>query len=204
MTLLQRIKRLFKRKLVKEGLFNVHHPDMQGKVEFAFECGGVNYYRAVKEYILPAGRYQFVDEKFSEAQIRMDLPTLKGFISQLKKSLDGSNREGINLGKAWQIIYNMESRSNLAFEPETIRQLATVVYFDETEDLTKYDRDYAKKKLAFWDAHDSYAFFLTRPMTELLHLTDISEESLRKYTAQAKMIVEGRISELENQLSENL
>lgn len=196
------LKRIFKRKLIKEGLYNIHHPEMSGKTEFAFECGGVNYYRAVKDYFLPVGRFKFIDEKLSEAEIRMNLATLKGFIKELKKSLDGS-KGTVDIGKAWETIYKMETRCNLAFEPETVRQLAAVVFFDETEDLRDFDKDYAQKKLSLWDSHDSYAFFLTRPMAELLNVNGSSEEYLRKYITQAKLILEGRISELENQSLEN-
>src|SRR5690349_12219217 len=141
------IKKLFTKKQ-KKALYNIHHPDMAGNVEFAFECKGIKYYRATKDFILPTGRYKWVDATLSEVDIRMTLPTLRAYIGKLKKYLDGSN--GINLGEAWKIIYAMETRCELAFEPETVRRLASVTYFDETEDLRDYDQEYAQKKIKFW------------------------------------------------------
>lgn len=161
---------------------------MAGKTEFAFECGGVKYYRAVKDFILPVGRYKFIDARLSEAELRMDLKTLKAYIEQLKKFLDGSQGT-INLAKAFQTIYAMETRSNLAFEPETIKRLAAVVYFDETEDLRDYDDEYGQKKIAHWEKHGNYSFFLTRPIGELLNLSDISEASLQRYIQQVSEIL---------------
>lgn len=181
--MLKWLKNKFKKKKLPEGIYNIHHPDMAGKTEFAFECEGVKYYRAVKDFILPVGRFQFIDEKLSEAEIRMNLPTLKGFIGDLKKNLDGSR--GINLGKVWETIYKMESRCNLQFEPETVRQVASVVYFDETEDLRTYDAEYGKKKLAAWDKAGTYAFFLTQPILGSLIPSNTSEEYLREFIQKA-------------------
>lgn len=191
-------KKLFKKKLVKEGLFNVHHPDMQGKTEFAFECGGINYYRAVKDFMLPVGRFKFIDEKLGEVDIRMDLKTLKAYITELKKNIDGS-KGTINLIKAAQIISAMETRCELAFEPETVKQLAAVVYFDETEDLRDFNREHAKSKIAFWEKRGNYSFFLTRPIAELLNLVNISEEYLVRYIKEVESIIKDLTLEQESQ-----
>lgn len=195
------IKSLFKKK-ISEGIYNLHHPEMAGKTEFAFECNGVKYYKAVKDYILPVGRYKFIDQKLSEAEIRMDLKTLKAFIVELEKSLDGS-KGTINLGKAFETIYKMKTRCELAFEPETIKRLASVVYFDETEDLRDYDEEYGNKKIASWDKAEFIGFFLTKPIEELLNLRGISETSLAKYIKDSEQILKSLTLEQEKVSSEN-
>jgi hypothetical protein len=181
------IKSLFRKKQ-KEGIYNVHHPDMIGKTEIAFEVKGVKYYRAIKDFTLPVGRYKFIDEKLGEAEIRMTMPTLRAFIERLKKYLDGANGT-VNLGEAWKILYAMEGRCNLAWEPETIRQLAAIVYFDDTEDLRDYDIEYGQQKLAFWDKNKDLSFFLTRPICEYVNLQPGSEESLLKYIKETTEII---------------
>lgn len=193
------IKNLFKKKV--KDIYNIHHPEMAGKVEFAFECKGVKYYRAVKDYILPTGRYKWIDATLNEVDIRMTLPTLRAYVAKLKKHLDGSN--GINLGEAWKVIYAIETRCELAFEPETVRRLASVTYFDETEDLRDYDQEYGQKKIKFWVDNKVQAFFLTRPIGELLGLSDTSEVYLTKYIQQAEQILKELTLERENQSSEN-
>jgi hypothetical protein len=181
------IKTIFKSKR-NEAIYNIYHPELEGKTEFAFESGGVKYYRFVKDFIMPVGRYKFIDEKLSEADLRMNMPLLRAFINALKSHIDGS-KGTINLGEVWKIIYAMETRCNLAFEPETIRQLASVIYFDDTEDLRDYDKDYGQKKIENWTRNGDYSFFLTRPLSELLNLPVTSETSLEKFTSNLKAFI---------------
>lgn len=196
-------KSLFKKKQsIKNPPYNIYHPDVAGNIEFAFECKGVKYYRAVKDYILPTGRYKWIDATLNEVDIRMTLPTLKAYISRLKKNLDG-NTGNINLGEAWRVIYAMETRCEMAFTPDTVKRLSSVTYFDETEDLRDYDHEYGQKKIKFWDENGVYDFFLTRPIAELLNLSDISEISLRKYIQEADQILKDLILDPETPSSEN-
>jgi hypothetical protein len=183
------IRSLFQR---KEPPFNINHPDMQGRYEFAFEAGPLfrktKYYRAVKDYMLPVGRYKFIDARLYAAELKMNLKTLGDYMDVLEKHLDGS-KGVVTLSKAFEVIWAIRSRINLGFEPETIKNLAAVVYFDETEILNDFDEEYGNKKIKFWDQYDCLSFFLTMPMSELLNLTDTSEESLREYIAKASEII---------------
>lgn len=183
------LKSLFQR---NEPPFNIHHPDMQGRYEFAFEAGPmfrkVKYYRAVKDYMLPVGRYKFIDARLYAAELKMNLKTLGAYMDVLEKHLDGS-KGVVTLSKAFEVIWAIRSRINLGFEPETIEKLAAVVYFDETEILNDFDEDYGDQKIKFWREHKCLSFFLTMPMSELLNLTDTSEESLQEYIARASAVI---------------
>lgn len=181
-------KSLFKKKLPK-GVYNIHHPEMIGKTEFAFECAGTKYYRAIKEYHLPVGRFKWIDAYLYEVELRMDLKTLNGYLDVLDKNIDGKNGT-INLTKVWQVVHAMRTRTkDLGWEPETVKRLASVVFFDETEDLRDFDPAYGKQKVALWDLHKNYAFFLTRPISELLNLGSSSEESLQNYIKVAQEVL---------------
>jgi hypothetical protein len=89
----------------------------------------------------------------------------------------------------------MESRMVQAFEVDTTYSLASVIYFDETEDLYSYDREYNKKKVAAWKEARAVDFFYTRPMKELLGLSDTSPEDLRQYIDQQTELLRGLTSE---------
>lgn len=193
---------LFKKKEVKP-IFNVHHPDLSGKFEEAFTCNGIKYYRAIPEFVLPVGRYKWIDAALNEVDIRMTLPILKGFINELKKNLNVTNGQ-IRLDKAFNVISNMETRCELAFEPDTVKRLAAIVYFDETEDLRDYNQEYGQKKIKAWEDAGNYDFFLTRPIAELLNLNDISEASLKKYIQEASQILKDLTSDREKPLLENI
>lgn len=172
----------------KEKPYNMHHPDLAGQVEFAFECGGKKFYRMSNEYRLPTGRYKWLAAALEEVELRMNLKTLEAYLDEMEKNLNGKKGD-INLGKVWQIIYAMRTRTKLAFEPDTIKRLASVVYFDASEDLRDWDKKYAEEKIALWDKHESYAFFLTSPIEELLNLRGISVESLKNYISHTEAII---------------
>lgn len=161
--------------------FNMHHPDIAPQVEFAFECKGKNYYRMSHEFRLPTGRYKFLDAYLTEHELRM---TPKMFHDYLDK-IDNQVNRG-ELAKIAVTSYNMRTHANLLFVPDTIRKLAAVIYFDETEDLRDYNPDYGQKKIKDWDEDGKYAFFLTRPIVELLNLEGISVTSLQTYIQSAE------------------
>lgn len=168
--------------------FNVHHAKYVNEVETAFETGGIQYYRMKEEVKMPYGRYKHVSAALYEVNLRMDLATLKGYIKAIMENIDGS-RDKINLIKVGQLLLNMESRIELQFTPETAKRLASIVYFDETEDLTDFDDVYAKKKLAIWEREGGHDFFLTKPMDELLGLKGISPDSLTEFIKVAEEVI---------------
>lgn len=180
------------RKKKKDPVFNIHHPDIAGNIEFAFEAGPAfgkrKFYRAKEDYRLPYGRYKYIDAYLYEVELRMNLKTLEQYMESLEKHLDGS-KGSISISKAFEVIWAIRSRCKLAFEPETVKRLASVVYFDETEDLSDYSMDYGTEKVKFWERHGCYAFFLTSPIEELLNLKGTSETSLRTYIHQAEAVL---------------
>jgi hypothetical protein len=182
----------------KEPPFNIHHPDLADKIEFAFEVGPAfrkrKFYRMkadaneTNDFKLPTGRYQFIDTFLAEVNLRMRASTLVRYLDELEKHLDGG-KGTVNLAKAFQTIYAMRSRVNLGFDPELVKRLASVVYFDETEDLSTYDKDYCDKKIAFWEKYECYDFFLQRPIAELCDLNGTSVTALKTYIQVATQVI---------------
>jgi len=188
----RRVKKI--RKPHTEQAFNIYHPDVNPQIEFAFECKGKQYYRMSHEFRLTAGRYKFLDAFLREHELRMTPKMFNDYLDKIEAQLNG--RSGtIELSKIAVMIYNMRSHANLAFLPETIEKLASVVYFDETEDLRDYDPEYGKKKIAEWKEDGQYSFFLTRPIVELLNLEGISVTSLEKYMQSAQETIRELISD---------
>jgi hypothetical protein len=81
-------------------------------------------------------------------------------------------------------IGQMESRIELGFEAETTYRLASVHYFDDTEDLYTYDKTHNDVKIALWKEAKAVDFFYTRPMSELLGLINSSPEDLQTFIEQ--------------------
>jgi len=97
----------------------------------------------------------------------------------------------------------MRSRTKIAFEPDTVKRLASVTFFDETEDLSDYDRDYNDEKIALWDKYGKLGFFLTTPIKELCGLNGISLTDLTEYMNQMVGVINDLNPEPLNQSSTN-
>lgn len=170
--------------------FTLNHPEYAPMVEEAFTCGGKRFYRFKEEYRQSTGRYKYYYAALREVDLRADLNTLKEYISAFKNILDGGkNGKQISLEALWKLIFNLESRINLAFEPAGVKNLAAIAYFDETEDLTSYDAEYGKQKVKLWEDHGIHDFFLTRPIGELLGLNSTLDESFLTYLKTAEQIL---------------
>lgn len=170
---------------------NIYHKDYAPKIQKAFKSGTVQYYKFIDDHQIPAGRYKYIYAALKEADLRMDLDTLKNFIDTLENILNGgAKKNNVNVGDIWKMIINMKSRISLGFEPASIKRLASVIYFDETEDLKTYNKVHGLKKVEFWEKNNTMDFFLTRPIVELFGLKDISTTSLEEYISLSEGIIQ--------------
>lgn len=160
---------------------NIYHPDFYDLVEPAFKVNGKQYYRFVRDTSIPWGRYMYLQTFLYEQSLRMDLDTLNGYIQRMKLAINGSVQKGIDLITVIKTLTQMESRVELAFEVDTTYRLASVMYFDDQEDLYTYDKPHNDKKIQTWKEAKVVDFFYTRPMSELLNLTGSSPEDLVKF-----------------------
>ncbi len=188
--------KLFKKKPI---VTNIHHPDFEGKIEEAFRANGKQYYRFNKELNMPWGRYMYLQTFLYEQNLRIEASMLKKYMENLTKILNG-NKGVIELGKAFQIIGQILSRCELAFEVDTTYRLASVIYFDENENLYEYDKEYNDtNKIAAWKEAKTVDFFYIQPMKEFLNLSDSLPQDLVTFMEQQKRILEGLILETPEQ-----
>jgi hypothetical protein len=182
------VSHILKTKALPE--YNMLHPDFAPMVEEAFTCGGKRFYRFKDEYRMPTGRYKYYYAYLREVDQRMSLEKLQEFTDAFETVLNGGEKgKGINLGRMWELVLNIKSRVKLAFEPQGVKNLAAVAYFDETEDLTSFNVAYGREKIKLWDDHGTHDFFLTKPIGELLSLNSSFTESLPQYLSQAEQIL---------------
>ncbi len=168
--------------------FNLNNPELADKIEHAFTVDGVKYYRFSDEFRMPTGRYKWVMNYLREVDLRMDLGMMKAYMSELLNCLNGK-KGTIDILTAGRIIHSIQTRLELAFEPESVKRLASVTYFDDTEDLSDFDPRKAEQKIKTWEKHKFLDFFLTKPISVLLALNGISLASLEEYINQAQEII---------------
>jgi hypothetical protein len=160
--------------------WNVHHPELVDKIEPAFKSNGVQYYNFIKDTNIRTGRYMILQNFLQEVYFRMSLERLKLYIDKITNNLNGTLGV-INIGNALELLTQMKHLSEMAFEPDTVYRLASVVYFDETEDLRTWDKTINDKKIKAWKENGTLDFFYGRPFQELTGLKGISETDLKHY-----------------------
>jgi len=165
--------------------FNMHNPDIAHKVEFAFESGGKKYYQFIEEFEIPAGRYKWISAYLQEHDLRLDPKVLEDYCNQIDECINKGQ-----IGKIAIITEKIRGRTKLAFSPDTIKRLASVIYFDESEDLSDFSLNHAAQKIQQWNNDDTVTFFLTRPIRELLGLNDTSETHLRNYLTSVQILMD--------------
>lgn len=174
--------------------FTIHHPDIIDQIEEAFEVGLIKYYRFKHEFRLPTGRYKYHYKFLQQNAIKIDPELLKAEAQEARSWLSGE-RKKIDIGIAMQVLYKIETRASLPFDPELARKLASVSFFTDDEDLSTYDEDHGNKKIAHWKEHNFNDFFLMMPVQELLNLKNISIISLEQYLKEAQEILEALTTE---------
>lgn len=192
---MNRILNFFKK---KNNNFNVYHPDFSDKVEKAFVADGVQYWAFKKDTTMPYGRYKYMITFVKQVDLRMTGEILAKYIEKIEQHISGE-RGTVNLVKVAQVLEAIKSRLALTFELETTYDYASVVYFDDTENLYSYDVEYNKKKKNRWREANTLDFFYTKPMSELFGLSDISKTDLENFLAVQPEIISDPTLETQEQ-----
>lgn len=184
--------------------FTLTHPDYAPMVEEAFTCAGKRFYRFKEEYRMSTGRYKYYYSTLRELELKLSLKNLQEYVDAFKLVLEGgSKRKTISLNDLNKLVINLESRIRLAFDTTTVKRLAAVAYFDETEDLTTYIDKYGEQKIKLWEDHNVYDFFLTKPIGELFNLKSISVEYLQEHLRIQDGIIQDLNSGLQKVVEDN-
>lgn len=182
-----KILKFLKRSKKSPKTFNIYHEDFADKVEPAtdnegrhFEVDGVKYYRFKQDSFMPYGRYKMMSMFIKQVDLRMTPQILMGYVDKIKSNISGE-KGVVNLTKVYEALMAMEARLKLTFEIETVYSYASVVYFDDTENLYDYDKKTNDAKIARWREANTIDFFYMRPMSELFDLKSISKQDLEDY-----------------------
>jgi hypothetical protein len=170
------INRLIKR---NNQVRNIYHPDIKDKVEYAFSLHGKRYFRFKEDHLMyEMRRFQKIIF-LTELENGLSHEDLLAYIDVLEQH----NNKG-QIGDTGLKLKLLRQRVEAAKDPDTFYKIATVDYFDDEEELTKYDRDYNKKKLQDFKESKELPFFLTRPMLDIFpQLASLALDS-EAFTAQ--------------------
>ena len=148
----------------------------------AFTIGGREYLEFDTIYNLPLQRGNAAVLVYEEMRMKCTYEDLKGFVMAVNNILSGNQIKLQEITQLKKLNDNLTERINLAFDPDLVYKLASVVYFDKNESPYEYDAAYAKKKIDFWKKHKSVSdFFLQEPIQKLIPFLKLPEADLQKY-----------------------
>jgi hypothetical protein len=131
---------------------------------------GVQYFEFVQVADMPETRRTHYTYLREEMMMGIDRPTQYKIIEQLKLAISKAE-----VGRANTILFMWEDMLKNITTVENLYNLASLMYFDDKEDLANYDLDYAQQKIARFKKLPK-SFFFIRLLQEGLK---ISGESLQ-------------------------
>ena len=167
----------------------------EAKKELAFTCNGVDYYqftdgglpiyynrfRAFQNTVDNHNQFKVTDAVFTEYLDMVDKMTND-------RSLEAERRL-VEIQRLTQTLkFRREQSNNLTL----VYEIASVWFFDESEDPAEYDYAYGQKKSKIWAENNIVilpqgqtvnllAFFLRMPLNRFINFQDLSEIGTLKY-----------------------
>lgn len=152
--------------------------DRWDQIEFAFNSGGINYFRFVSEVNVPFQRAVAARDIFTEELWQINPDFLRGWNNGLINLLmDKKKKDDKKLYEIGVMASRLKEQMDMSVSLLRQLKLATVVYFDEQENPLNYQYPYNKAKLEHWMKHnDVEGFFLNLP--EYAYLPSLTEYSM--------------------------
>ncbi len=151
------------------------------RIEYAFTCGGTKYYRFSDITNLPYERGLMALHVYNEVDMRCSRQFLLRYADTIDKLL---REQKIDIFKINQLNEILKQRLTLTTDTDLLYKLASVCFFDKTENPAVYEPDYAEKKIAKWRKDKGVRdFFMQKPLLELMPFLQSVDTDLDTYSA---------------------
>ena len=168
----------------------------------AFILDGIQYYQFDDPFGMSAQRAFAAIDIFQEVQSRASRDYI---IAHNEAMIQLFNSRPIDLTKAIKLTNNLDERLKMVFDADLLYKLASVIYFDSSEDPYLYDYKYGVEKIGrFRNAQEKGQldnFFLNTPIRQYLPFSDISKEDLEVYTKVGREVSKSHLKFLSDILS---
>lgn len=150
------------------GIFQKSKPSYKADypLEFAFTCGGVDYFEFIDKNNLPYERGLEALTFFQEMQNGVTNDYLKAYNAKMNQLL--SDPKKINVNEIVKLQARFEERCNYIISKDIIYKVASVAFVDKNEPLTKYDFKLNERKIKNWKENAGDSFFLSMPIKKLI------------------------------------
>jgi hypothetical protein len=148
-------------------------------LQFAFNCGGIDYFEFVDKNNLPYERGLEALTFYQEMQNGVTNDYIKNYNAAMNKLL--SDPKKINLNEIIKLQAYFEQRCNYIVSKEIIYKVASVAFVDKNEPLTRYDFKANEKKIKNWKENAGDSFFLSMPIKKLVPFLQKSGDTSLMY-----------------------
>ncbi len=175
-----------------------HNSNFKYQVEKAFTLGGIDYYSCTDFINIPSERAFEAMSFYNELDMKVDKAFLQGHTSAIENII---NSGSIQISKIAQLNQDLKNRLELVYDPDLLYKLASVVFFDENEDPTRYDKEYNRLKIIKWKSLGIDSFFLSVPLNKLLPSFDFSKLDSQTFTEMSLILNSLKAEQVEKILS---
>lgn len=180
-------------------IYQGKHPIKIGHhIEWAFDCEGISFFHFTDDFNVPPERAFDAMTVYDEYDMRCEKDYLKWHTQAVDKLLLSNP---INVFEIKKLNDQIKERLEMLFIPRILKKLATVYYFDETENPYKWDAAYAEKKIDMFDKMGDN-FFLSRPIKDLLPTYNLSENDLMLFSRICQQIDLAHLESISTTLSD--
>lgn len=150
------------------------------RIEYAFTCGGTKYYCFADIANIPYERGLMALNVYNEVEMRCSREYLLHHVEAMDKIL---HNKSIDIFKIKTLNDYMRQRLSLTTDVELLYKLASVCFFDESENPCTYEPEYAERKIAKWRKDKKVTdFFSQTPLLELMPFLRNVDTDLSTYT----------------------
>lgn len=136
------------------------------RTEYAFTCGGTKYYRFADITNLPYERGLQALYIYNQVEMRCSRSFLLKVTETAEKLL---HSQTIDIYSLNQLNEMLKQRLQMPVDVDLMYQLASVAFFDKSENPAVYEEAYAQKKIAKWRKDKEVtAFFSQSPLRDLM------------------------------------
>lgn len=168
---------LFKRKTFK--IIKAPNGDPV-KVSEAFKWHGITYKQIDNAFQMSTGRALCAITFYDEFRMRCDYEYLDKHCRAIDILLN--NPKEIKIGVIATLHENLKERLKMAPYPDHIYKLASVMFFDATEDPFSYDFGYNAQKIKEWkEDPEMLPFLVEQPLRELTPFGGLARPNLETY-----------------------
>jgi hypothetical protein len=183
------LKNIFNKKPKKRDWFK-EYPEV--RIVPAFTLSAKNgypettYYEFEDPMNLTSGRGFAAANYYKELSMSCTREYLLAYVEAMDNYLRPKAGQKIEIPEMAKLNLQLKERLEMVVDSLTPYKVASVIYFDETEDPYSYDYNYGMQKIERWRKESVGAFFLQTPVQNLIPSELWSEETLQNYMKVAK------------------